>query len=151
MALIKDLQNKLSNIGNAIREMSGRYSLIKIEDMPNEILSLSAEPSELAEKLIKGEEIRDIYPEDLEGFTRIGSYAFAHHKTFWVGVPNSVTEIADYGFKGVEVVTMYCSIPPKLGKEVFDSETPIEIPEEYWETYKADNDWNVYYLRKLRT
>ena len=93
------LTEKLSNIGNAIREKTGKTELLTLDEMPNEIKGISGGGSgkELFRSLVDRSVTR-ITTEDLGNITVIGDDAIEHcDKLTYLEIPDSVTTIRQYG------------------------------------------------------
>lgn len=86
--------------------------------------------------------------------TTIGDRAFQsgdpyggnYNNVKYVTIPSSVTNIGISAFAGctsLEKVTIYSTVPPKIGSFVFSSSTcPIYVPAESVETYKTAYRWS---------
>ena len=100
MALI----NKLSAIGDAIREKTGKEDLIKLDDMPTEISNLANVSIE--DKLLDGSLIGEYTNNRI---TVIRGHAF---RGLNINTVNSetVTQISDYAFYGATVLQK-CNMP----------------------------------------
>ena len=96
------LTEKLTNIGNAIREKTGKTELLTLDEMPKEIQGISgggsgSDGKELLRSLVDRSVTR-ITAKDLEGLTVIGDDAIEHcDKLIYLEIPDSVTTIKPYG------------------------------------------------------
>ena len=96
------LTEKLTNIGNAIREKTGKTELLTLDEMPKEIGSISgggsgSDGKELLRSLVDRSVTR-ITAKDLEGLTVIGDDAIEHcDNLVYLEIPDSVTTIRQYG------------------------------------------------------
>lgn len=96
------LTEKLTNIGNAIREKTGKTELLTLDEMPKEIGSISgggsgSDGKELLRSLVDRSVTR-ITAKDLEGLTVIGDDAIEHcDKLVYLEIPDTVTTIRQYG------------------------------------------------------
>lgn len=96
------LTEKLTNIGNAIREKTGKTALLTLDEMPKEIQGISgggsgSDGKELLRSLVDRSVTR-ITAKDLEGITVIGDDAIEHcDKLVYLEIPDTVTTIRQYG------------------------------------------------------
>lgn len=96
------LTEKLTNIGNAIREKTGKTELLTLDEMPKEIQGISgggsgSDGKELLRSLVDRSVTR-ITAKDLEGITVIGDDAIEHcDKLVYLEIPDTVTTIRQYG------------------------------------------------------
>lgn len=109
------LTNKLSAIGEAIREKTGKTELLTLDQMPVEIRGIETGPSgenKLAQ-LVDGS-ITEIYESDLGDITTISTEAF-YQKTMLrtVELPDSITAIGSHAFSGCSKLN-YVKIPYNL-------------------------------------
>ena len=99
------LTDKLSAIGAAIREKTGKTELIKLDDMPQEIASITTGGGDdLYHQMIDGSISGEvIFP---EGITTIGKGAFYTRTNITkVVIPDSVTTIGESAFQGCSNLT----------------------------------------------
>ena len=96
------LTEKLTNIGNAIREKTGKTELLTLDEMPKEIQGISgggsgSDGKEILRSLVDRSVTR-ITAKDLEGLTVIGDDAIEHcDKLVYLEIPDTVTTIRQYG------------------------------------------------------
>jgi hypothetical protein len=88
------LTDKLGAIGDAIRSKTGKTDLLTLDQMATEIGSIS----NLFADMVYRNKITTITAEDLQGITKIGSYAFAGCPLRSIEIPSSVTSIGDHAF-----------------------------------------------------
>jgi len=87
------------------------------------------------------------------GVTSIGTAVFQYCSSLTeIIIPSSVTSIGDGGFYScnkLESITIMAATPPSLGQQTFDNtnNSPIYVPSESVETYKAASGWSTYASR----
>lgn len=94
------LTEKLTNIGNAIREKTGKTELLTLDEMPKEIQGISGGGSDSNAVLLSfvDRTATSITADDLKGLTGIGYDAIENFKNLtYIEIPETVEYIDSYG------------------------------------------------------
>lgn len=133
------LTEKLTNIGNAIREKTGKTALLTLDEMPKEIQGISgggsgSDGKELLRSLVDRSVAR-ITAKDLEGLTVIGNDAIEHcDKLVYLEIPDSVTTIRPYGVSSNQNLKNF-TIPKnclKVSNQAFGSSSDADWVKILW-------------------
>ena len=133
------LTEKLTNIGNAIREKTGKTELLTLDEMPKEIQGISgggsgSDGKELLRSLVDRSVTR-ITAKDLEGITVIGNDAIEHcDNLVYLEIPDSVTTIMPYGVSSNQNLKNF-TIPKnclKVSNQAFGSSSNADWVKILW-------------------
>lgn len=133
------LTEKLTNIGNAIREKTGKTELLTLDEMPKEIGSISgggggSDGKELLRSLVDRSVTR-ITAKDLEGLTVIGDDAIEHcDNLVYLEIPDTVTTIKPYGVSSNQNLKNF-TIPEnclKISNQAFGSQPNADWVKILW-------------------
>lgn len=99
------LTDKLTAIADAIRAKTGNPTVLTLDQMPEQIASISSSSSsELFLKSVSGKSFK-LEASDLQGISKIGKYAFAWTLVTSVVLPSGIKGIEIGGFYACEALT----------------------------------------------
>lgn len=153
------LTNKLSAIGDAIREKTGKTDLLTLEQMPVEIAAITTggDADDVLQdyKDLFTARATEIREEQLAGITRIAQYrGYYLQELNLLELPDTITEISPYAFTNclkLATVKMPHNDNLKMGNMVFDAcyalreitlyETPPTITDSTFDTRYLQKIW----------
>lgn len=132
------LTEKLTNIGNAIREKTGKTELLTLDEMPKEIGSISGGGGDNATLLsFVDRTATSITAQDLKGLTEIGRDAIENFDNLsYLEIPETVTGINNYGIASNSKLKNFI-IPEntlRISSQAFGQQETLDYVKFMWKT-----------------